>query len=70
MEDLIKALTILLKYENNHNPTYCSFGEFIVDVDYDLVSQEDKQILEDLGFYKNDTHTNTGFISYRFGSNY
>lgn len=64
MEDLIKALTIFLKYGNPYAPTNCSHDELWVDVDPEIVSAEDIKELEELGFIPDDE----GFISYRFGS--
>jgi len=65
MDDLIKALQILRKYGNPHNPTMCDHDIMYVDIDPDLVSEEDKDILNDLGFHVGDS---TSFESYRFGS--
>lgn len=62
MKDLIKALTILSKYSKAKYPIQCEHDiMFIVDVDPDDVSQEDKDMLEklhfeydkDMGFYSN-----------------
>ena len=64
MEDLIKALQIFLKYGNPRCPTYCKHDELYVGVDPELVSNEDKIKLKELGFSANEY----GFISYRFGS--
>lgn len=66
MEDLIKALTIFLKYGNPHNPTNCSHDELFVDIDPELVSDEDKLALNELSFFVNDEYP--GFSSFRFGS--
>ena len=65
MEDLIEALRIFLKYANPHNPTHCEHDElWIVDVDPDKVSDEDKARLDELGFFPSED----GFKSFRFGS--
>ena len=51
MEDLIKALQILLKYGNPDFPTHCEHDELeICDIDPALISEEDKKELEELGF--------------------
>ncbi len=65
MEDLIKALTIFLKYGNPEYPTHCEHDVMYVDVDYDLVSDEDKVILKGLGFVEDEDDNK--FKSYRFG---
>lgn len=66
MDDLIKALQILRKYENPTYPTHCEHDELYVDVDASLVSKEDLKTLEELGF---DPSTEAkGFYSYKFGS--
>lgn len=64
MEDLIKALTIFLKYGNPENPTHCEHDEMTVDINPDLVSCQDKEELDKLGFFADDEH----FKSFRFGS--
>ena len=66
MEDLIKALQILVKYENKKWPTHCEQDVLNVDIDADKVSEEDKKILDELGFHV-DEEDNT-FSSFRFGS--
>ena len=65
MEDLLKAIQIFLKYGNPDYPTHCEHDELYVFIAPDLVSDEDKQILEDLGFFINDE---ASFKSYKFGS--
>ena len=51
MEDLIKALQILLKYGNPKRPFICKCDECIVqDIDPIDVSQDDIARLKDLGF--------------------
>ena len=67
MNDLIKALQIFLKYDNNtRNPFSCEHDElYITCVQHEDVSAKDKAILEKLGFSPHDAG---GFVSYRFGS--
>jgi hypothetical protein len=65
MEELIKALQIFLKYGNPDYPTHCEHDELFVDIDPELVSEEDKKTLDELGFFPNDYN---GFSSYKFGS--
>ena len=48
MEDLIKALQIFLKYGNPEWPTHCEHDVMYVDIDYNLVSDEDKTKLDEL----------------------
>jgi hypothetical protein len=51
MEDLIKALQILLKYGNPKYPTVCSHDELnIVGINPELISDSDKNELRNLGF--------------------
>lgn len=67
MRDLIEALTILSKYGNPDFPTHCEHDEMLVVIDPAIVSEEDKQRLEELDFIPNENDNRT-FISYRFGS--
>lgn len=64
MDDLIEALTILRKYANPASPTNCAHDELFVCVDPHLVSAEDLQRLDQLGFFTDEY----GFKSYKFGS--
>ena len=67
MSDLIKALTILLKYGDPRNPTYCTHDEmWICGISPGDVSDEDKAVLDELGFFVDDG--DDCFKSYRFGS--
>jgi len=66
MEDLIKALQILLKYGNPDYPTHCEHDVlYICGIDADSVSEEDVEELDKLGFFVNDDN---GFSSYKYGS--
>jgi hypothetical protein len=65
MENLIKALQIFLKYGNPDYPTYCRHDELVVCIDPKLVSEEDKNTLEKLGFIEDEDGY---FVSYRYGS--
>ena len=70
MEDLIKALQIFMKYLKNNNansPTNCVHDTlYIMDVDPEKVTEEDKVTLEELGF---EVDEDEGvFYSFRFGS--
>lgn len=66
MEDLIKALQILLKYGNPTHPTHCEHDEMTVDIDPSLVSEEDIKELDDLGFFPDEDEGD--FKSFKFGS--
>lgn len=66
MEDLIKALQILLKYDNPDNPTWCEHDALHICIDEDAVSDEDKERLDALGVFVDDE--NGGFMSFKFGS--
>ncbi len=51
MEDLIKALQILLQYGNPKYPTSCTHDELIVNgIDVNQISEADVSELERLGF--------------------
>ena len=67
MKDLVTALLILLKYGNPYYPTYCEHDcLWIVDIDPDKVSEEDKKELDALGFFVDES--DHCFKSYRYGS--
>ncbi|MFS3057759.1 hypothetical protein [Phocaeicola vulgatus] len=66
MEDLIKALQIFLKYGNKNYPTFCEHDILYVDVDPSVVSDEDKKVLDELGFFVDDE--NDCFASFKYGS--
>jgi len=70
MEDLIKALQILLKYGNPRNPTHCEHDIMYIsnEIDPNDVSLEDKEKLSDLGFSSGDQDGEFVFYSYRYGS--
>lgn len=64
MDELIEALQILRKYNQNRRPTHCGHDALYVPMDTSEVSAADKKRLEELGFEEGDF----GFESYRFGS--
>lgn len=67
MEDLIKALQILLKYGNPNYPTWCEHDVLhICDIDEGKVSDYDKAKLDELGFMVDEDEG--GFMSFKFGS--
>lgn len=66
MEDLIKALTIFLKYGNPEWPTQCEYDRLTVDINPELVHHKDIRELEKLGFNVNENDSD--FYSYKFGS--
>lgn len=66
MEDLIKALQIFLKYGNKNYPTFCEHDILYVDVDPSVVSDEDKKVLDELGFFVDDELD--CFASFKYGS--
>ena len=68
MENLIKALQILLKYGNPKYPTHCEHDRLHVSIDPNLVSEEDKEELSNLGFFIDSEYGVCGFGSYRYGS--
>lgn len=64
MKDLIEALTIFMKYDDDDN-VHCEHDELYICIDPEIVSDEDKIRLDQLSFRPNDVG---GFSSYRFGS--
>ena len=67
MEDLIKALQILLKYGNPKYPTVCEHDIlYIVGIDLEKISIEDITELENLGININIEESE--IYSYKFGS--
>lgn len=67
MKDLIEALQIFLKYADSYNPTHCEHDTLLIcDIEPSHVSKEDKERLDELGFFVSEEHS--GFISFRFGS--
>lgn len=69
MSDLIEALQILLKYGNPKKPTHCEHDILIIGgIDSLVVSEEDKEKLDKLGFFTSNEYGAEYFCSYRFGS--
>ncbi len=70
MEDLIKALQIMLKYGNPKYPTICKHDELIIvdEINPDIVSAEDIIELDRLGFDATEEYGQLQFVSSRFGS--
>lgn len=69
MNDLIKALQIFLQYGNPDSPCHCEHDTLYIDIDRDLVSEDDKKKLDELGFFiSEDSEYEPGFISFRYGS--
>jgi DNA-binding protein YbaB len=73
MNDLIKALNIFQKYTGNiYSPTTCDHDILYVRCDPAIVSKEDKDTLEELGFFcasdMSVEDVGENFYSFRFGS--
>lgn len=67
MDKLIEALQIFLKYGNPKYPTYCEHDVLrICEIDPEAVSEDDKQRLDELGFFVSEEEG--CFLSFRFGS--
>lgn len=66
MSDLIKALTILLKYGNPQYPTCCEHEILYIGIPQNIVSEDDKALLKELGVHVEEL--GDGFYSNRFGS--
>ena len=67
MSDLTEALQIFLKYGNPEHPTFCGYEELGITIDPDLVTEEDKLRLVELGFFISESDGGY-FASFRFGS--
>lgn len=69
MTDLIEALQILLKYGNPNCPTHCEHDVLMIcGIEPQDVSDEDKEKLEELGFFVSDEYGEEMFKSFKFGS--
>ncbi len=69
MNDLIEALLILAKYGNPNRPTHSEHDELTINPEISpiLVSDEDINKLEELGFFVTDEDGEECFKSHRFG---
>jgi hypothetical protein len=69
LTELIEALQIFAKYENPQWPTHCEHDVmYICGISPDDVSEEDKEKLEELGFFVGNDGGDDTFKSYKFGS--
>jgi len=69
MEELIKALQILLKYGNHEYPTHCEHDTlFIVGIKAEDISNEDKIEVEKLGFEVGNEDGLDQIYSLKYGS--
>ena len=69
MDDLIKALQILRKYGNPDYPTHCEYDVLLIcGIPPDKVSQEDKDALNELGFFVGSEYGDELFQSFWYGS--
>jgi hypothetical protein len=63
---IIQALMIFRKYGNPTYPFHCEHDTlYIIDIDPKEVSNEDKEKLDNLGFFAGEEDC---FVSYRYGS--
>jgi hypothetical protein len=69
MNDLIEALQIFSKYRNPDRPTHCEHDVLFISPEISpiLVSDEDINKLEELGFFVTDEDGEECFKSHRFG---
>lgn len=69
MKDLIEALNIFLKYQDEHWPTRCEHDVLcVVGITEEEVSEDDKRRLNELGFFfLEDAAGEPGWGSFRFG---
>jgi hypothetical protein len=69
MDKLIEALQIMNKYGNPEYPTHCEHDVLIIcGIDPDIVSEEDKEKLEELRFFISDEYGDKCFQSFKYGS--
>lgn len=70
MEDLIRAFQIFLRYGNVPYPTHCEHDVMYVMVNPAHVTDEDKAVLDELGFYPadEDDYIQDVFYSFKYGS--
>lgn len=67
MEELIKALSIFVKYRNDKYPTHCEHDIFMIgQITEDEISEEDQKRLAEFGFSWNSEYN--CWASYRYGS--
>lgn len=67
MENLIKALSIFLKYGNPDYPTHCEHDVlYVLCEEYSNISEEDKAELIELGFIYSEIEEH--WYSFRYGS--
>lgn len=66
MNDLIEALQIFSKYGNPTYPIHCEHDVLMIspEISPDIVSKEDRDKLEELGFFVSDYTGEDMFISY------
>lgn len=67
MGKFIEILKILMKYGNPEHPFHCEHDVLYIDISPELVSDEDKKTLDDMGVFP-DEENGEGFISYKYGS--
>lgn len=66
LDAVMEALAIFRKYGNPIAPLHCEHDTLYVMIQSDVVSEEDKTTLEELGFFP---ESDFGvFASFRFGS--
>lgn len=68
MNELIKALQIFAKYSDSKFPTCCEHDILYVPVNPAIVSEEDKEELDKLGFTYGNGEPEEVFYSTKFGS--
>lgn len=70
MNNLIEALQIFAKYNNPVRPTHCEHDVFMIspEIQPSIVSEEDKEKLDNLGFFVSTEYGDEMFMSYKFGS--
>ena len=63
-DEFTQALSIFRKYDNPPSPFHCEHDILHVMVENDQVTDEDKERLDELGFFERDGY----FASFRYGS--
>lgn len=69
LDGLIEALQVLRKYGNPSSPTHCEHDVLMIcGIDPAAVSDEDKQRLDEFGFFVSNEYGEEHFRSFRYGS--
>ena len=65
-DEILDAIHIFKKYGNPDRPFHCAHDTLMVCISPEVVSEGDKALLDELGFFPNDEYN--CFQSFRYGS--